>query len=366
MDLINPQKRRSFAALIKEHVYPYESQFRNCSLSLKTYPKQNSSFFSFRSMKMVKTVGLTVNPRTDMSSTKEGGRPLSSLVMVTPGPREALIRSMFRTACLESVRNAVGTADEDGELCALNEVLDTGETLLHLAVSSNRTDVLLYLLEQSLAIDEPDSCDQTALHLAANEGNLEMVKILLEHGADPFLGRNSSFLPMSIALGSNREILSLLMAACGRKMRDLHSGHSSLTVDGRRNLSRSEPSLATLVARTPSPSSSLPRPNSRNSKRAETLPARIPAIRVVADEDATPLKRSASALSRGATERKSLRMRVDSFVSNTLKRRSYTEIAKKDAVLPLSEVEYSIATTDNCPSQNSLQKVKVISLHSSV
>ena len=317
-------------------------------------------------MKMVKTVGLTVNPQTDMSSTKEGGRPLSSLVMAAPGPREALIRSMFRTACLESVRNAVGTADEDGELCALNEVLDTGETLLHLAVSSNRTDVLLYLLEQSLAIDEPNSCDQTALHLAANEEKLEMVKILLEQGADPFLGRSSSFLLMSIALGSNGEILSLLMAACGRKMRDLHSGHSSLTVDGRRKLSRSEPSLATLVARTPSPSSSLPRPTSRNSKRAETLPARIPSVRVFADEDAPPLKRSASALSRGVTERKSLRMRVDSFVSNTLKRRSYTEIAKKDAVLPLSEVEYSIATPDNCPSQNSLQKVKVIRLHSSV
>lgn len=56
---------------------------------------------------------------------------------------------------------------------------------LHIAVTSNRTDLVTYLLETGeFDIDAKDANGNTALHLAATLNNPEMIRLLIEYGAD--------------------------------------------------------------------------------------------------------------------------------------------------------------------------------------
>lgn len=68
-----------------------------------------------------------------------------------------------------------------------------GNTLLHLAASRNRAAHCQILLEEGLAVDATNAMGQTPLHLAVHGAHLDVVKLLLEHGASDQLdneGRN--------------------------------------------------------------------------------------------------------------------------------------------------------------------------------
>jgi ankyrin repeat protein len=57
--------------------------------------------------------------------------------------------------------------------------------LLGLAAGKDFRDMMLLLLDNGADIEGQDNGGRTALHLAAMNGNDEIVKLLLEKGADP-------------------------------------------------------------------------------------------------------------------------------------------------------------------------------------
>lgn len=58
-----------------------------------------------------------------------------------------------------------------------------GRTLLMIAVSEKKLDLLQYLIKKGADIDRQDDEGNTALHYACNDNNLEAVKILIENKA---------------------------------------------------------------------------------------------------------------------------------------------------------------------------------------
>jgi len=57
-------------------------------------------------------------------------------------------------------------------------------SLLHIAAQRAQPGVLSFLLQGGANVNIKDSIDHTPLHFAAGDGNLECVKVLVEHGAD--------------------------------------------------------------------------------------------------------------------------------------------------------------------------------------
>ncbi|XP_043272464.1 nuclear factor NF-kappa-B p100 subunit isoform X2 [Venturia canescens] len=70
-----------------------------------------------------------------------------------------------------------------------------GRTALHIAVENGHTEIVKYLLEKTdIDVNKTNLGGNTALHSAVvNPGDLakEMCKLLVEHGADPFMPNNS-------------------------------------------------------------------------------------------------------------------------------------------------------------------------------
>jgi hypothetical protein len=60
-------------------------------------------------------------------------------------------------------------------------------------------------------IDAPDEYGRSALFLAAREGHLEVVRLLLSHGASPFKAAHGGWLPWDVAdMGGHGEVAALL------------------------------------------------------------------------------------------------------------------------------------------------------------
>jgi ankyrin repeat protein len=92
------------------------------------------------------------------------------------------------------------------------------ETLLHRAVKLGDGDVevvvLLLSAEQDLDINAVDQDRNTPLHYAVMNNNLQIVDILLQATADPFIKNNKGEDPLSLANSTgNKEIVELLNEA---------------------------------------------------------------------------------------------------------------------------------------------------------
>lgn len=62
---------------------------------------------------------------------------------------------------------------------------DSGQSLLHYAISLESEDLVEVIVDYEPRLDIKDSHGNTPLNLAAKQGNIEMVRLLLEAGADP-------------------------------------------------------------------------------------------------------------------------------------------------------------------------------------
>lgn len=65
-----------------------------------------------------------------------------------------------------------------------------GWTMLHIATQENNLEMIAYLLKQGATVDSRDSGKETPLCCAAGAGHVEAMKLLLEHGADPYARSN--------------------------------------------------------------------------------------------------------------------------------------------------------------------------------
>lgn len=67
----------------------------------------------------------------------------------------------------------------------LREVDDFGNTLIHILTSKGKVELVQKMLTLgTTSVNAANIAGETALHLAADCGDLEMLKVLLEHGAD--------------------------------------------------------------------------------------------------------------------------------------------------------------------------------------
>ncbi|KAF7340371.1 HET-like protein [Mycena venus] len=64
---------------------------------------------------------------------------------------------------------------------SLDQVTQDGRTALHLAVEEGHLDIARLLVKHSTFVDQANKDGKTALHLASEEGQLDIVKLLIEH-----------------------------------------------------------------------------------------------------------------------------------------------------------------------------------------
>jgi ankyrin repeat protein len=96
----------------------------------------------------------------------------------------------------------------------LNLKDDVGNSPLHLALSSKNDLAAKFLLNKQVDINVtgkgPRSSDQTPLHAAAVNGNIDFVKELLKRGADPNIADSKGSFPLSEATGRSTASIELV------------------------------------------------------------------------------------------------------------------------------------------------------------
>ena len=89
-----------------------------------------------------------------------------------------------------------------------------GATALHIATVYKKLDMIKYLIEQGIRIDERDLNGNSALHLAAAGGFTKIVQYFYEIGANFLLSNKRNLIPMnSSIMGDNIETFKLCKKA---------------------------------------------------------------------------------------------------------------------------------------------------------
>src|SRR5262249_11389801 len=109
-------------------------------------------------------------------------------------------------------RVAALVAADPGRVTALHPL---GWRPLHFAAFGGKTDVAKLLLAKGAVLDEraKNKFENTALQTGLLCGEAEVVKLLLDKGADPNVRQNEGFAPMHIAAELGRtDLVELLLA----------------------------------------------------------------------------------------------------------------------------------------------------------
>jgi ankyrin repeat protein len=113
----------------------------------------------------------------------------------------------------------------------ISETRPSGRRPLSAAVEFGHDDIARLLLESGAEPrwEEPDAPSGTSVHLASRMGNLAMVKLLLEHGADPNEAIDSAASP--IAFATTPELRALIESHGGEPIQDDEEVVKSLLAD---------------------------------------------------------------------------------------------------------------------------------------
>lgn len=65
----------------------------------------------------------------------------------------------------------------------LNE-LHQGSRPIHKAAQKTKEEMIIFLIESGVSVDERDNCGSTPLHYACGYGYINIIKLLLRYGAD--------------------------------------------------------------------------------------------------------------------------------------------------------------------------------------
>jgi ankyrin repeat protein len=126
-------------------------------------------------------------------------------------PDQALLTKADATFSKDDLASLKKILDEHPQI--INETYGNGHsTLIIGAAWWGKTDEVEELLNRKADLTARNRLGRTALHACINNGgSVELVKMLLEHGADVSLVDNSGKTPMKLALEKNRpEIVDLL------------------------------------------------------------------------------------------------------------------------------------------------------------
>ncbi|XP_054710914.1 ankyrin repeat domain-containing protein 17-like [Uloborus diversus] len=122
----------------------------------------------------------------DMYANKEVLKRLTSSVNCALDEAAAALSHMrpctLAEACSHGDLNTVKKLLDEGR--NVNEVTEDGESLLSLASSSGYKELAQLLLAMNANVDDRGMKDMTPLMEAANAGHLDLVKLLIQHGAD--------------------------------------------------------------------------------------------------------------------------------------------------------------------------------------
>lgn len=162
-----------------------------------------------------------VNRGMDVNSVDPGGNTL--LHVAARNGNDALIAALIKQKANPNARNRVGDtplalAAYNGKKAALDALLTAGAQInspgwsaLHYAVFAEQPEIVAHLLSKGAQVDQRAPNQQTALMLAAKNGNIGIVRMLLNAKADPRLKDQNDDTPLTLARQSNNSTVAQLL-----------------------------------------------------------------------------------------------------------------------------------------------------------
>ena len=107
---------------------------------------------------------------------------------------------------LESIKKLI----ESGKL-DINTQNYKKYTLLNYSTYCDKFDISIYLISNGADVNTPDHCGDTPLHNLLIDGvfHEQLVELLLEHGADPYIKNNNGWTPIDYC-NDKEEFLNLI------------------------------------------------------------------------------------------------------------------------------------------------------------
>ncbi len=155
---------------------------------------------------------------------KQGASPAEILMDFCRAGDARGIQALFDMELLElplkpeMIREIIRINPEESLIKALPPIIDngfnitrlgeTGFSALHQCILYKDTTVLAdFLLHQGCDVNEASEIGATALHIAAASGKSELVELLLEKGADPYVLNRLGYSPLDIAEKETADLL---------------------------------------------------------------------------------------------------------------------------------------------------------------
>jgi ankyrin repeat protein len=162
--------------------------------------------------------GADVNLESDV-----GFSPLDDAILGGHSPIEEFLRKHGAKTTLRGVLR-MGKGDRHyveqhvSDWADVNKRTTAIGTPLRGAIFLDRPEIVALLIEHGADIEMPDDHGRRPIMLAAIEGRLECVKVLLKAGANPYGGKTGNELPMNYALGrGHKQVAEVLISAMSAK-----------------------------------------------------------------------------------------------------------------------------------------------------
>ncbi|KAL8241337.1 hypothetical protein R6Q59_014692 [Mikania micrantha] len=121
-----------------------------------------------------------------------------------------MMASLVKNGSMDEIRDVLEKSDPSWR--AVDSVDDEGQTLLHLAISQSRAELVQLLLEFEPDIEARNRSGLTPLEAASASGEGLIVELLLSHGASTDRSESSTWGPIHLAAhGGHMDVIRLLL-----------------------------------------------------------------------------------------------------------------------------------------------------------